>query len=40
MSVEVGGAYMAQREGCKVALQVVVAAHRAILGDDKQLLVL
>jgi hypothetical protein len=31
---------MAQRKGRKVALQVVVAAHRAVVGDDQQLLVL
>lgn len=30
---------MAQREGREVALQVVVAAHRAVFGDDEQLLV-
>ena len=32
--------YMAQRKRLEVALQVVVAAHRAVLGDDQQLLVL
>lgn len=31
---------MAQRKGCEVALQVVVAAHRAVLGHYQQLLVL
>jgi hypothetical protein len=31
---------MAQRERRKVALQVVVAAHRAVVGDYQQLLVL
>jgi hypothetical protein len=35
-----GSVYMAQREGRKVALQVVVAAHRAVVGDNQQLLIL
>jgi hypothetical protein len=30
---------VAQREGHKVALQAVIAAHRAVLRHDEQLLV-